>query len=536
MINNDDLIKKVLTNPKAIRAALDKFESEQSLINFMKLGWSILEPGRDMVTGWVMEAICDHLEAVSRGELTRLLITVPPGTSKSLLSNVFFPAWEWGPKNMAHLRYLNFSHEAKLSMRDNKRCRTLIMSDWYQELWGDRVKLTRDQNEKVNYENTMRGFRQTGSVSAGQTGKRGDRLILDDLHSVRKAESDTIREEVLMWLTEEISSRLNDLDLSAIIMIMQRVHSRDAAGLVLEKDFGYEHLMVPMRFESDRRCYSTIKPSYMDSKLEKVHYHTANHTWQKYEPDPIKQSEWKTQERYNVDPRVDDGQLMWPERFTETGVSRLEKEVSAIGGNYAIAGQLQQRPSPREGGMFKMQHFQYVDSANEFKFRKIVRGWDLAASDKRESPYTVGCKMGITADDIIVILDIYRVKHTPGRLEQGILNVAKADGINIEQDFPQDPGSAGKVQRFSLAKLLHGFKFRAGVESGSKETRAEAMASQFASGTVFLLRAPWNDQFVTELCGFPTAEFKDQVDAMSRAYANLLKTRLLPLPGTPRTN
>jgi hypothetical protein len=83
------------------------------LLNFVRYFWHALEPkDRPLVEGWPLEAICDHLEALTFGDIetNRLLINVPPGFMKSLLCSVFWPAWEWGPCNMPHMRYISFSY------------------------------------------------------------------------------------------------------------------------------------------------------------------------------------------------------------------------------------------------------------------------------------------------------------------------------------------------------------------------------------------------------------------------------------------
>src|ERR1700722_6960847 len=107
------------------------------LIAFVRYFWHILEPQTPFVDGWTMWALCEHLEAVTAGKITRLLINVPPGFSKSLLTDVFWPAWEWGPMDMAHLRYVAFSYSASLTERDNGKFRDLISHDNYQSLYGD---------------------------------------------------------------------------------------------------------------------------------------------------------------------------------------------------------------------------------------------------------------------------------------------------------------------------------------------------------------------------------------------------------------
>ncbi len=521
---NSRLLQNTLANPKAGLRALDKYESEQSLINFMKLGWAALEPGVDFVPNWGVAAVCDHLEAVTSGQIRRLLINVPPGCTKSMTTNVFWPAWEWGPKALAHYRYISFAHEVNLATRDNVRCRNLINSEWYQDKWGDNFTFRKDQNGKEYYENTQTGFRQSCAANA-LTGRRGDRVIADDPHSVEGAESDAKREEMLRVFSETVPTRLNKPAESAIVVIMQRIHERDVSGHILAKELGYEHLMLPMRFEEDRRCFSVVPPTYMDNpKPVEVWYDKSNLTWSQDEK-PTNDDELKVEERYNIDIRENDGDLLDPTRFPETAVAELETALSSWGGTYPIAGQLQQRPVPRGGGMFKKDDFKFVDTIKGLN-GSFVRGWDLAASDTKKSPWTVGAKLFKCTDGRIIIVDVARFRKTPGAVEQAIQNVCEQDGMGrATQDFPQDPGQAGKVQSANYGKLLHGHIVRTSPESGDKLKRAEPFAAQVELGNVYLLRGEWNDTFLNEAQSFPNGVYKDQIDACSRAYGNFVMKR-----------
>ena len=145
------------------------------------------------------------LEAVDDNDINRLLINIPPGHMKSLLVSVLWPAWLWGPRNQPNLRFLCASHSQSLAIRDSTRMRRLILSDWYQDRWGDRVKLTGDQNAKTKFENTATGFRE--AVAAGSiTGSRGDIVIIDDPHSVEGASSEAMRATTTEWFLDRKST------------------------------------------------------------------------------------------------------------------------------------------------------------------------------------------------------------------------------------------------------------------------------------------------------------------------------------------
>jgi len=468
-----------LRNPEAGLRELDRLDSEQSLSGFIRCAWPILEPGQPYVHGWHIDAISEHLEAVTAGAINRLYICVPPGCMKSLSVSVFWPAWEWGPKNLPHTRIVATSHAERLAIRDNLRTRRLIKSTWYQSIWGDRVELTGDQNAKTKFENTKTGFREAMPFTS-LTGTRGDRVVIDDAMSVDDAKSEPKRESIITTFLEAIPTRLNNPDRSAIVIIMQRLHERDVVGVIEAKQLGYDALVLPMEFEPERRCSTSIG---------------------------------------FTDPRKTDGELLFPQRFPREIVERDKKVM----GSYAIAGQFQQRPAPREGGMFKRHWFNPVRAVPEGTC--FVRGWDLAASTGPTAAYTSGVKIGQTREGRFIIANVQRDRLSPGGVEKLIVHTAALDGKTCQVSLPQDPGQAGKAQAQYLIGKLAGYKAWASPESGDKETRAEPFSAQAEAGNVDMLIADWNEPYLDELCVFPNGQFKDQADASSRAFNELANPR-----------
>lgn len=450
----------------------------QSLYEFIQQAWPILEPSTPFVGGWALEAICEHLEAVTRGEIKRLLINVPPGMMKSLAVSVFWPAWEWGPKGLAHLRYLTTSFSENNVLRDNQKMRRLVDSQWYRLLWPE-VEFSKDQNAKGKFENTKTGGRE-GRAFVSMTGGRGDRVIIDDPHSVDGGESDVQREATVQTFRESISDRLNDVQLSVIVIIMQRVHEADVSGTVLTlMKSEYVHLELPMEYDPARHCETRVGGRLFFS-----------------------------------DPRRQDGELLFPERFPR-------KEIEALKiakGDYAYAGQYQQRPTPREGGMFKVDMIIMVDTVPAGAF--YVRGWDIAGSTRKTSPYTVGAELAVH-DGILYIADIKRARAEIADAEALIINTVKDDGLPVEQSIPQDPGQAGKSQKHHLITRLHGSNVHFSPETGKKADRAIPLASQVNGGNCRMVKAAWNAECKAEMRNFPGSTYKDQVDAMSRAYARV---------------
>lgn len=458
----------------------------QSLVGFVREFWSVLEPNATYVHNWHIDAVCQHLDAVTDGRINRLLINVPPGSMKSLLVSVFWQAWEWGPKGKSSLRYLSTAFNDGPVLRDASKFLNLVTSEKYRALWPE-VQLTRSALSVM--ENSATGERR--AVAFGSlTSQRGDRLVIDDPHSTTTAESDTERNKTTRQFREGALNRLNDPERSAIVVIMQRLHQDDISGIIMSLKMGFVHLMLPMEFEPERRCETEI--GYRD-------------------------------------PRTEDGELLDQKRWTRETWETFKKNTTA----YAVAGQYQQRPAPREGGIFKRQWFEIVDAVPAGAMR--CRGWDLAASKAKvgTSPaFTAGVKLALQ-NGVFYVENVVRERGDPADVERLIKNTAAQDGASVRVSIPQDPGQAGKAQVLAYAKLLLGYDVRFSPETGDKEARALPVSAQAQVGNIKVVRGAWNDDFLDEVCSFPASTFKDQVDGMSRAFAELLAApgpiKIIPL-------
>lgn len=466
--------ERVRKHADAIRARC------QTLAGFVREAWHVLEPNATYIHNWHIDAICEHLEAVTDGRINRLLINVPPGSMKSLLVSVFWQAWEWGPMGRHSLRYLTTAFNDGPVKRDTRKTRDLILSEWYQSLWPE-VKLTR--TAELSFANSGTGTRE-GVPFGSLTSQRGDRLILDDPHSVETAESEVERANTTRKFREGAINRLNDQERSAIVVIMQRLHEDDISGLILKLGMGYTHLCLPQEFEADRRCVTQIGFS---------------------------------------DPRTTDGDLLDPVRMPRATVDKLKRETT----EYAYAGQYQQRPAPREGGIFKRHWFEIVPAAPAGA--RKVRGWDLAATKTSTAAFTAGVLLSVF-NGVYYIEHVVRERGSSADVERMIRNTANADGHQVGISIPQDPGQAGKAQVAAFAKLLAGFNCRFSPETGDKESRALPVSAQAEVGNVKIVKGPWNAAFLEEITSFPAGTYKDQTDALSRAFAHLL-TATAPILG-----
>lgn len=478
---------QALTLTQADRLAIEREVARRSLAEFAKMAWAVLEPSTPLKWGWALDAICQHLEAVTEGTIPRLLMNVPPGMMKSLLTGVIWPAWEWGPRGKPSMRFLGTAHKQDLAIRDAMKCRRLIASSWYQERWP--IPLVSDQNAKSKFENDATGFREAMAFTS-MTGSRGDRIILDDPLSADDANSEAALKAAELTFTEALPTRVNN-DQSAIVVIMQRLNERDTSGIILDRGLPYVHLCLPMRFESSHRCVTPIF----------------------------------------TDPRAVEGELVFPERFGEPQVTDLERTM----GSYASAGQLQQRPAPRGGGILKSEWLHFWREQPALEWRRIYV--DTAQKTKEEHDYSVFECWGRSTTGQAVLLDMIRGKwEAPDLLVQ-----ARAFWLK-HQALPGTPLQAMKVEdKVSGTGLIQTLR-REGIpvlpiqRDRDKISRAHDGAPFMESGNVLVPEsAPWLSDFMAEMTAFPSGAHDDQIDPMLDAIkevqsAPVVRLALIAIP------
>ena len=442
----------------------------------------MLEPNTPFAEGWHIDTICEHLEAVTNGDITRLLINIPPRHMKSILVTVMWPAWEWGPKNMPSTRWLCSSYADTLSTRDSLKCRRLINSPWYQSRWGNRFNLTGDQNQKTRFDNNKSGYRLATSVRGIGTGEGGDRIVVDDPHNAIKGESELDRMMTLRWWDESMSTRINHPDKSAKIIIMQRLHEKDLSGHVLAKEVDYVHLCLPARYE-------------------------------KKHPTPVSTFLLKK------DKRTKEDDPLWPQLYHDVALKNLEIEMT----EFSRAGQLQQRPSSRGGNIFKVDCFQLVDEIpHRNLIVKAVRYWDKAGTDgggKR----TAGTLIALMKSGKIRICDCRKGQWSSGKREIIIKQTAILDDerwrdLRVHQVIEQEPGSGGKESAENTIKNLTGHVVKKDPAIINKVTRSEPYQAALENERVEIVIGNWTQDFIDEHELAPAGEFQDQWDSASGAF------------------
>jgi predicted phage terminase large subunit-like protein len=413
------------------------------------------------------KTICDALMRVFRGECKRLIINIPPRYSKTELAVVNFIAWALG--QVPDAEFIHASYSATLAVNNSAAVLGMLRHEAYREIFPA-CELANEA--KAHWTTTAGGVMYAagagGTITGFGAGKHrpgfGGAVILDDPHKPDEARSDVMRQNVLDWFQNTLESRKNSPQ-TPIIVIMQRLHEEDLAGWLIDGGNGeqWEHICLP-----------AIQP---------------------------------------------DGTALWPEKHNIEALRRMERASP-----YVFAGQYMQRPAPAEGGIIKPDMMPVIDALPAEQVTWL-RGWDLASTT--DGDYTAGAKLGKLPDGRFVIADMVRLRVGPDERDAAIKNTASRDGRSTKISIPQDPGQAGKTQVLYLTRALQGYRVHSSPESGDKVTRAEPLAAQINVGNVLMLRGPWNDELINEMRMFPNGKNDDQVDALSRAFGELIGKNIM---------
>lgn len=461
----------------AVEAALGRL----SFWDFVRLSWPVIEPATPFGSNWHLEAIAEHLSAVSRGEIRRLLINMPPRHGKSSLVSVLWPCWDW--ISSPSRRWLCASYAHALALRDAVKSRRLILSPWYQARWPH-IRLLADQNTKGRYDSVDAGYRIATSVDASVTGEGGDIVLVDDAHNAMDAGSEAVRQATLDWWDQAMSTRLNDPRTGAYVIVMQRLHDQDLAGHLLAQG-GWDHLCLPTEYEPTRRVY-------VGGRLEER-----------------PSSECATSIGW-TDPRSEPGALLWPARFGAEQVA----QAKLVLGDYGFSAQHQQRPTPATGGIFKRSWFARYDAASPPVFERLIHSWDTAVSEREGAAYSVNSVWGEALDGYY-LLRVWRERAAYPDLEAAIEGQGKADRPSAILVEDKSSG-ASVVQSLRRRARLPIIAIKPGRDD--KLVRARRVSPLVQAGRVRIPEsAEWLADWLDEITAFPNSAYADQVDSMSQA-------------------
>jgi predicted phage terminase large subunit-like protein len=512
-----DLDGKTISIDEQLRD-LDRADCEDSLYTFLMNGWKYIDPA-PFAHGWPIEAVAEHLQAVVDGDIKRLIINIPPRCAKSSLTSVAFPAFTWAQTRKSDtsgpgVQFLHASYSQILTLRDSTKCRRLIESPWYQSLWGDRFHLMADQNTKSRFDNDKGGSRLSTSVGSSLTGEGGNIIVVDDPNAAQEAHSEATIATTIEWWDGALSTRLNNAKTGAFVVIQQRLGEEDLTGHILSKEVGeWTHLCLPMRFEPERSFVTSIG--------------------------------WE-------DPRKEAGELLWPERFGEREVANLERQM----GPWTAAGQLQQRPEPKGGGVIKREWWQLWEREKFPPLDYVMASLDTAYTTKTENDYSALTVWGVfsggdqkalanrvigrDSETISMIKRTYTEEHPKvmmmfawqERLElhELVLKVSqtmkdyKVDKLLIEN-------KAAGISTAQEIRRLYGHEDFAvqlvDPKSQDKLSRLYSVQHLFAEGLIYAPDRTWADQVITQVSTFPKGKHDDLVDTVSMALRHLREIGLL---------
>ena len=441
----------------------------QDLSTFLHRSFTELNPGTAYLDNWHLEVLADRLEQCRRGEIKRLLISLPPRSLKSHCVSIAFPAWLLAHDPSTQIICASYSQD--LSEKLSRDCRTLMQSYAYCKAFPTRLS---DAKQTVaEFVTTKQGFRMATSVGGTLTGRGADFVIIDDPQKPDEALSELGRERTVDWFRNTVSTRLNDKSKGCFIVVMQRLHEEDLIGH-LEQQGDWSVLRFPaIAEEQEVHTYQTI---------------LGEQTF-------IRQA----------------GEALHPERES----IEVLQQMKAVLGEYNFAGQYQQRPAPNGGGIVKLEWFRtYLPSDCPAKFEQVVQSWDTATSPSETADYSVCTTWGIHQKNVY-LLDVHREQLEYPDLKHRVVALSKHYAPKVI--LIEDKGSGSHLLQDLRRDGVHTLKAYQPV--GDKILRMASASSLLEGGFVYLpAKAGWLDTYLQELSSFPRGRKDDQVDSSSQFW------------------
>lgn len=496
MTISDELLEKALANPEAILTELSRIDCEEEFAQFVEEAWHVLEPTTELSWNWHIETVCGYLEALHERKIKRLIINIPPGSLKSLLVSVFYPAWVW-TKDPGH-RFLSVANGDTLAVRDSQKHKWLVESDWYQARWP--MEIAKDQAGKGLFGNKEKGIRQAIGITANITGLRGDTQLWDDLLDATKADSEAERLAVINAIDQKLSSRLNNPEEGVICLIMQRLQEDDPTGHLLRlKKEKWVHLVIPMEYEG----YPTFDAGKDIGR-----------------PDLN-------------DPRTKKGELLDKNRYTKKTVEGMKEQL----GSYGSSGQLQQRPVPKGGGIIKKDMWQKWPEGKPLPLCiHVFSSYDTAFEERdiKSNAYSARTDWGIFEDEstgkyAMILLGAWhgqvgfpqlrneaRTHHRHLRADRALIE-KKASGHSLLQELRKAKIS---VYAFNPKRL-------------DKIARAHLASPMWDAGLVYYPDKQWAKNVIDWVSKFPNGSppSADYMDTVSQAGLYVRRRNFMELPG-----
>jgi len=456
---------------------IDRALAKRSLAEFARQAFRILEPHTELVWNWQLDLICEYLEQVSAGAITRLVINCPPRFMKSLLVSVIWPVWTW--TTHPETRWLFASYAKSLALKHSRDRRQLLFSDWFRSNFPE-VHLSADDNTMAAFSNTAQGAMRATSVGGSVTGFGAETVVVDDLINPAQADSEAERMTSLRFYDESLSTRHNDKKTGRTVIVEQRTHLEDLTGHVVAQG-GWVHLSLPAEFQ--------------------------RHTVFAF-PRSGRQVVCKA------------GDILWPKREDRPQLEAANQRL----GSYAYSSQYLQEPVPRGGALFREDWFHRTYREPPVHFDKKVMSLDTAFKTGDSADYSAVVVIGLLAEPDGTHEPGYYVLYAwHGRLPFNELKrfVSRlAAEFNPDEVLVEDAASGQSLIQELMADTVLSVK-PIKVDS-DKFSRASAVTPMFESGRVFFPEvAGWLSALTSELLAFPAAPHDDLVDALVHGLNHL---------------
>jgi predicted phage terminase large subunit-like protein len=412
------------------------------------------------------------LQRVADGELRRVLISLPPRHSKSETISRLFTAYylrRYPARWVALTSYgADLAYTLSRAAREN-----------YAQSGGELHPASRAVR---HWQTTSGGGLWATGVGGPATGKGFHLGIIDDpLKDAEQAASPVIRAKQQDWYSSVFSTR-EEPD-GAVIILQTRWHEDDLTGYVLG-----------LEAEDAEHWYVVNLPAIAEEVSAPPPSCTVHPDWRA------------------------PGEPLCPERYP---ISRLRKMEARIG-PFFFGALFQQRPAPRDGGLFTRAAAILPATPGDIIAR--VRYWDKAGARPGKGDWTVGALLALRANGRILVEDVVRFQAQAGERNRRIRETGELDvrrhGARVIQWVEQPPGDGVEATQAVIAALA-GIPAFADPVHGDKVSRAEPFAAQWQIDRVDLLTGAWNRAYLDELRAFPNGHNDDQADASAGAYRKL---------------
>lgn len=451
----------------------------RSFFRFVQEFWDIVIPEKP-VYNWHIEYLCDELQHLNGYVVRRepkpydLIINVPPGSTKSTIATQMYNAWVWTVDPSQ--RFITSSYSHSLSLSHSIKTRDIINSDKYKALFPE-VELKSDQKSKSDYRNTLGGQRYTTSTGGTVTGMHGHQIIIDDPINPQQALSDADRENANRFVTSTLSSRKIDKAITPTILIMQRLHELDPTGVMLsKKGKKIKHICLPAEL-SDGVKPSELKEKYVDGLLDPVRLNRA-----------------------------------------------VLEEAKTDLGSYNYAGQFDQKPAPEEGGLLKKAWFLIIDWKPEYSTLKWDFVADTAYTEQEENdPSGYFSYAKLNNDYIIRYAETEHLEFP--ELCRALPAFCHQYGYSSRSLVEVEPKASGKSLVQTLKRQTN-LNIKEGTPPAKdKVSRVKNCSPTVEAGRVKLVRGPWNEPFLQQVCTFPNAAHDEWVDNLTMMIGKDLKNK-----------